>query len=123
MFFVYSLSWWYGAGWKLQFSKMLDRLANIGRAFSGGTLIRTLFNPWKQIISGAERQASLESKMRAVLDNIISRFVGFGIRSFTLIAALISISAVLIISVVWLIIWPIIPITPVIGFALFVWRY
>ena len=99
MFVVYCLSWWYTAGWKHQFESTVQRVAKVGKAFSGGSLLRTLFSPWKQIVSGTARDASLNDKMRALVDNLVSRFVGFMIRSLTLIAAVIVLIATIILGI------------------------
>ena len=119
MFFIRMLGWWYGGGWLHQTSQAFRRIGNIARAFSGGTLLKTLFRPWKQITFGGGPNASLQMRMRAVLDNIVSRFVGFMMRSATLFAALVSIIFVSVISLIWVVVWPLLPLSPIV-FA-FIW--
>jgi hypothetical protein len=93
------LGWWYGAGWKQQIALVGTRASKVAKAFSGGAILRTLFSPWKQIVSGTDRDAAIGDKLRAMLDNIISRFVGFMVRSFTLIAAVFALAGTLLL--VW----------------------
>jgi len=114
MFAVYLLGWWYGAGWKEQFKLTGVRVARVGKAFSGGTLLRTLFSPWKQLVSATERDAALGDKLRAVVDNIVSRFVGFMVRIITLLAACVTIVAVLIVNTIIIILWPLVPLLPIV---------
>lgn len=113
MFVFYMLGWWYGAGWKNQIALVGKRVKNVGKAFSGGALLRTLFSPWKQIVSGTDRDAALGDKMRAVLDNIISRFVGFMVRSFTLLAATVMIIVTLVVGLILVVSWPLVPFIPI----------
>ncbi len=113
MFVIYMMGWWYGAGWKHQFTLVGKRVTKVSKAFSGGALLRTLFSPWKQIVTGTERDAALGDKMRAILDNIISRFVGFMVRSLTLLAAVITLIATLLIGLVLVLAWPLVPFAPI----------
>ncbi|SRR6266567_1410640 len=100
--------WWYGAGWQLLARNMQRRMRGISRMFSVAILIRTIFAPWKRIITYPG--AGLDAKMRALADNMVSRFVGFTIRLFVLIAAGLMLLLGGIASVVELIIWPLLPI-------------
>ena len=87
------------------------RLDSVQRSFSAGTLLRTLFSPWKQIIGVSVKDQSLDNKIRAMLDSLVSRFVGFMVRTFTLIAAFFSLILVLIVGLVSIIIWPLLPVS------------
>jgi len=48
-------------------------------------------------------------KFRAVIDNLVSRAVGFVVRLFALITALLIMSGYLIFGGILLVIWPIVP--------------
>ena len=106
MSIVYLLSWWYGSGWLGQWKLVSVRLINAGRFFSMLTVIRTLFSPWKQLVSHAP---SSGLNIQKLVDNMISRFVGFFIRIFTLIAAVFSLTGIAVLSVGAAIIWPALP--------------
>lgn len=103
------ISWWYGVGWLQQWQSIVPNIKRVADIFSVDILSRTMFAPWKQIIASTRNDSSIEARFRASIDNIISRFVGFFVRFFTLLVALIA----LIITVVYLVLkamlWPILP--------------
>ena len=114
------LGWWYGAGWRWVILKASKRLDAVQRSFSVGTLFRTLLSPWKQIIGTSVKDQSLDNKFRAMLDSLVSRFVGFMVRSFTLIAAFVSLTLVLLLGLLSIVIWPFIPVSIIAVILLFV---
>lgn len=101
------LSWWYSTGWRRVAQSILTTTAAIERSFSVSSLLGTLFAPWRRIVSYANR--SLDEKIRAALDNLISRMVGFFVRFFVLIAALVSVILSLVVLTAATLIWPFIP--------------
>ncbi len=119
MLIVSMFSWWYTSGWRWVITRALARLNTVQRMFSVGILLRTLFSPWKQIIGAPNKNQSLDAKFRMKLDNLISRFVGFGVRSLTLLAALVSLIFVLLIGVVTIALWPLLPLSIVVVFMIF----
>jgi len=66
-----------------------------------------MFAPWRRIVSYPGR--TLTDKLRAVVDNLVSRAVGFIVRLLALIAAFTIMSAYVILGGLLLIIWPIVP--------------
>lgn len=102
------LAWWYGPGWLQALGSAKVWTLAIGRAFSVGILLRTLLSPWRRIMTPPGR--SLDDKLRAMLDNLISRFVGFFVRLAALTAALFMLVGALIGGVVTAIIWPVVPV-------------
>jgi hypothetical protein len=105
------VSWWYGSGWAGALHATQQRLSKLAEAFSMGTLLHTLFAPWKRIISYPG--AGLEAKMRALLDNLISRCVGFTVRIFVLLAAAAAFVGLCVFGVLEIVIWPLLPILAV----------
>lgn len=101
-------SWWYGNGWKQLFSGLGPRLVVVEETFSVKQLLRTLFAPWKKIISYPSD--NINEKFRAFVDNMFSRAVGFVVRFFVLLAALICIIATILLSLVEIILWPLMPV-------------
>jgi len=71
-------------------------------------LLRTMFAPWRQIVSLPGR--SIGERLRAVLDNLVSRCIGFSIRLMVLIIAVLLTMAVGLVGLVAAITWPFIPI-------------
>lgn len=76
-------------------------------SFSVRQLLRTLFAPWRKIISYPGR--SLQDRFRAWLDNMFSRLVGFVVRVSVLMAAVVTIIAVSILTMLELVLWPLLP--------------
>lgn len=77
------ISWWYGQGLLGFWQGILIMTEKIYSFFSIRTLVRTLFDPWKRDNYTVEN-ASLETRMQILLNNLISRFIGFVIRLVTM---------------------------------------
>ena len=87
--------------------------------FSMGSLIRTLFQPFRQIsAAAASADSSLELKFHMFIDRLVSRVVGFFSRLILLIVGSIIIILGSIFSLLALILWPVIPLAPVAGIIL-----
>lgn len=108
MIFLELFRWWYGPGWLLMLRKITDRPQKISRVFAIGTLLGTLFSPWKRIMTTGAK--SIDDKMRAFVDNLVSRTVGFVVRSTVLFTAAILLAGSLIAGVLIAIIWPLVPV-------------
>ena len=109
------VTWWYGRGWANAANNLIAMATGVSRLFSVPILLRTLFSPWKRIISYPG--ASLDAKLRAMADNLVSRAVGFVVRVFVLLTALIMEALVCCFGALWIIVWPGIPL---VGAALLV---
>ena len=107
MLLVAFVQWWYGPGWRDTASRISARIRLTYLTFSVPILIPTMFAPWRRIITYPGR--SMGEKFRAVLDNLISRAVGFIVRLFALLAALIIMGGYAIFGGLLLIIWPVVP--------------
>lgn len=81
--------------------------------FSVPTLARTMFAPWRRIITYPG--AGLDAKLRAMGDNMVSRAIGFTVRLLVLSAALVTLTLVSIIGVLQIILWPLVPPAIVVG--------
>lgn len=100
-------SWWYGAGWRSVAASLKPRIQGVVASFSVPQLLRTMFAPWRRIITYPGR--SLEERFRAWGDNLFSRAVGFVVRVSVLVVALISVGVVAFLTLLELIIWPLLP--------------
>ncbi|MFV0485166.1 MAG: hypothetical protein ACK5MU_02995 [Candidatus Saccharimonadales bacterium] len=78
------VSWWYGAGFMARLRGLGQRLGRTADTFSIGLMLKTLFNPFRQIDAGAEGSGP-SGMMQAFLSRLISRFVGFVMRFFLII--------------------------------------
>lgn len=101
--------WWYTRGWVEAFKHLKSKLKFLSEFFSLGLLVRTLFKPWRQLNWQVMSDAAAGQRMKVWLDNLVSRFVGLGVRSLTLLFALISFVVVGVFSLALLIIWPALP--------------
>lgn len=110
------VKWWYGPGWAGVVTNIKARAETLSDMFSVSILLRTLFSPWRRIITYPG--AGLDAHFRAMLDNLVSRFIGFMVRVCVLIAAGVGFSVLLIASLVELVLWPLLPL---VGIGLVVW--
>ena len=113
------LSWWYLSGWSTFIHKIRTSFASIADFFSMSSLVRTLFKPYRQISAEtANPSSSVSLKFHMFIDRLISRIIGFISRLLLLIVGTITIIIGGIVSLVILILWPFIPLTPIIGLVL-----
>jgi hypothetical protein len=113
------LSWWYGDGFLRRIQITQKRLISSADIFSISLLIRTLFNPFRQISVDATG-ASLPEKIRAFFDRLLSRIIGAIVRSFMILFGSMFIFLRLILEVIMITFWLFMPILPVIGAILMV---
>lgn len=109
-------AWWYGPGWVQAWRDSLVWTQKVQRAFSVDVLLKTLFSPWKRIVSLPGR--SLDEKFRAAIDNLVSRVIGFFVRLMVLIVAFVMMAATLVAGVALAALWPLVPF---IGIGLIIW--
>lgn len=108
------LSWWYGRGWSGLARRVGKRVDGVLEFFSVGTLIRTLFAPFRQFSAG-QVQGSFSVQMRALFDRTFSRFVGAFMRSILISLGFWGAVFAGLLGVLQLVIWPIVPLLPLIG--------
>ena len=109
-------AWWYGPGWVRAWRDSLIWTKKVQRTFSVDVLLKTLFSPWKRIVSLPGR--SLDEKFRAAIDNLVSRVIGFFVRIIILFAASVMIFGTLLAGITLAALWPLIPF---IGLGLIIW--
>ena len=113
--FVELLRWWYGPGWMATVHRVSAWTSGIERAFSLTLLLKTLFSPWRRIISVSGR--GIDAKIKAALDNLVSRLVGFVVRSIVLVAAGAATLGAFIGGLLMMVIWPLLPVA-IVAFAI-----
>lgn len=101
-------TWWYSRGWRQLAINMQRRISLTSSMFSVPILLRTLFSPWKRIVTYPG--SSIDAKIRAFSDNMVSRFVGFTVRIFVLFTAGIMLLVVSVVALIELVAWPLLPI-------------
>jgi len=114
MFLVGILSWWYGKGWVSRVHMINSRLKISVDTFSIGLLFKTLFNPFRQISADATGR-SLSEKMRAFFDRLLSRVIGFIVRSFMICFGFIFIALQALFGIFILMAWLVLPLLPLFG--------
>lgn len=110
------ISWWYGAGWIDNIHLTRQRISFTYHEFSVPILTRTMFSPWRRIVSYGG--GSIGMRLRAVVDNVVSRFVGLTVRLLALVAALVLMTLTAVLGAVTMIVWPLLPLA---GPALLLW--
>jgi len=108
------ITWWYGTGWAGEFRLQARRLGRVEGFFAFDTLLRTLFQPFRQIDAGS-RRGGLSVQFRAWLDKSISRFIGASARLVLLLAGALWWCVSALTSACWLMLWPLLPVMPIIG--------
>lgn len=101
------IQWWYGPGWRGAGQGILERVRTTYLNFSIPILLGTMFEPWRRIVTPS--QGSVSMRMRAMLDNLISRFVGFGVRLSALLAAVVIIAFNIVVGGILFLLWPVLP--------------
>ena len=113
------ISWWYLDGYKLFAKKLWTKLGDTVDLFSIGSLLKTLFAPYRQIAAN-EQGKSLDAKFMVFLDRLVSRLVGGVCRIGIVLIGIIVILIQFICSIISLIIWPILPLSPLIFIMFYV---
>lgn len=116
MVIINLFTWWYAEGYRDLLSRLRDRIFRVWHFFSVDLLFKTLFAPWKQIITYPGK--SIQAQMRALLDNLVSRLVGFAVRTIIILAAIITIAATALIGAIIFVLWPL---APVLVVGLIIW--
>lgn len=104
--------WWYGQGWLRVIRDFPVNLQRVLHIFSVPILLRTLWAPWRRIITYPG--ASIDAKLRALGDNLVSRFIGFTVRMLVLVAATLIALLVTVWGIVCILAWPFIPVAAVV---------
>src|SRR5471030_1242821 len=107
MLLVAFVQWWYGPGWRDTASRLMVRIHQTYLTFSVPILLRTLFAPWRRIITPSG--SSIEQRLRALLDNLVSRTVGFTVRLLALAIACFIMVCYVLLGGVCLLLWPVLP--------------
>ncbi len=105
-------TWWYGPGWFRNFTQSKVHIANFSKNFSVSILFKTLFAPWKQIYSTAQGRQTAVDKFT---DQLISRLVGFAVRSMTLLFASLGLLFIAVFQLLWILLWPFLPMLVVVA--------
>lgn len=118
MLFVDLISWWYSRGWAWVLHELfVVKSKSIASFFSVQDLARTLFAPFRQDAINTQN-APLGVKLQAFGGNIISRFLGFLIRSTLIVIGVVLLLLNALVGVCIVILWPLIPAAPIVAVVL-----
>ncbi|MDR2524556.1 MAG: hypothetical protein LBC95_03430 [Candidatus Nomurabacteria bacterium] len=113
-------SWWYTTGFREQLAKIKMSFVKLNDQFSIPLLLKTLFQPFRQISAG-KVDGALSDKIRAWGDRMVSRAIGGFIRTTVMLIGLVVMAACGIFSGLRIIIWLAMPILPLTSFAIMSW--
>jgi hypothetical protein len=120
MLMVDLLGWWYFRGWLWFMRHMfVEQTGKIMQFFSISDLLKTLFSPFRQDAVNV-KGAPIGVRLQIFGGNIISRFFGFIIRTTLIFVGLILVLLNGIFAVVASLVWPLMPISPVVAVVLIV---
>lgn len=105
--------WWYTPGFSVLLKMLQDSFAKTFDRFSFGTLIATLFAPFRQIDAGTTGK-SISEKLQAWLSRLISRLIGCLVRLFIFVMGVVVLLVKAVVSVALLVFWPLAPLLPVV---------
>lgn len=117
MFLVGIFQWWYGNGLLQYIRQSFLGVLRTADFFSVGLLLRTLFNPFRQI-SAAPVGGALSVQLSAFFDKLFSRAIGAVVRSMVIIVGLLMILLRFLWMIVGIIMWLALPLMPFIGIIL-----
>ncbi len=112
------IQWWYFAGWKTFVKLLFQKISDHADYFSFGTLFRTFFAPFRQIDTESGGR-SINERFSAFIGRTISRVIGAIIRFFILLTGIIVILVEFVFGSLLLVVWPFIPLIPLVCFVLF----
>jgi len=118
MFMVDLLGWWYSRGWSWVLTHtLIDRNKKILAALSFKDMVRTWFAPYRQTFAGSVR-GGIGDKIRGMIDQLVSRTIGFIVRSVLIFTAFLAVCFNTVISILVVLFWPVIPALPLIAIVL-----
>lgn len=116
MLAVSFLQWWYLRGWLIYFDGFRTKMRDMADFFSIGLLLRTLFQPFRQISADETgEKGGLEGALIAFFDRLLSRLIGFIVRICVIIGGIIVMTFELVAGLVIALLWPCIPLLPFAG--------
>ena len=111
------LEWWYSDGWLSELTRIRWSFLKVADKFSIGLLVKTLLAPFRQI-SADEQARTAGGLINVLIDKLISRLVGLFMRLVMIVLGLVTLLLLMAISLIRMIVWPMLPLLPVVGVAL-----
>ena len=102
--------WHYAQAPKLILSLWKNMLWYIGHIFSVGTLMKSLFTPWKRIVAKRNKKWNFDDIASAILANFLSRIIGAVMRLFLVAIGRIMQLIVIVLGFIFYLSWFILPV-------------
>jgi hypothetical protein len=122
MLLIELVKWWYSAGIVVHLRKIARRLQRTQDNFSLGLLLKTLFKPFRQIDAAANLDptvsVSIDQQFKRFTSDLISRFIGFWMRLFLMLAGIAILILQTLYSVLTFAIYLVLPLAPIAGIVL-----
>jgi hypothetical protein len=118
MMLISMLSWWYTAGWASLAGRVGRRVQSVMNTFSVQLLAGSLFEPFRQISAGQSGGPGFDAQLKALGDRLFSRIFGAVVRSLFILMGLVGTFFMVIIGLLQIILWPVVPLLPILGIAL-----
>ncbi|MBR1939383.1 hypothetical protein IJ847_01470 [Candidatus Saccharibacteria bacterium] len=113
------IQWWYLHGWGLYLNRFKNRIHSTFEFFSIGLLLRTLFQPFRQISANdTSGRTDPVSVLNSILDNLLSRTIGFFVRVGIITVGTILTILEVVLGTLFAILWPVLPVLPIVGICL-----
>jgi len=115
LFFPSYFVWHYGRAFADLLALYTTALRFTLRLFSLGTLLRTLFSPWRRMGEEYKKGFDPEAFFSSLIVNILMRLVGAFIRIIVIIFGLVTLAFVVMFGVIAFALWALAPFLVVVG--------
>jgi hypothetical protein len=112
------LTWWYTAGWTALVRTASRRIDGTLEMFSVSLLLGSLFQPFRQISTEGPSGGGLDVQLRAFGDLLFSRIFGMFVRGLFIFVGLFAALFMGLVALVEIVVWPLVPVLPVIGLVM-----
>ena len=102
-------AWYYTGAVKSLVKIWKDFIIFVKEYYSIPLLLKTLISPWKRDVTRRPRGLDIKKLFEALFFNLISRGIGFLIRSITVVIGLVSLIGVIVFGFLALVLWLILP--------------
>lgn len=113
-------SWWYTTGLSEEFDRIKRMISRVSDQFSIGLLLKTLFQPFRQISANTRSDGALEDRIRAWFDRLTSRIIGAFIRLFVIVVGAVALLLTILFAALRITFWVLLPILPFAGIYLMI---
>lgn len=111
------LRWHYGRAFGELFHLWLNFLWFVIHFFSLKELSRALFAPWRRMTEEKQRGLNFENLAAYIIVNLLSRAVGFIMRSSVLVVGLVCLTVIIVVGTLTFVLWLFLPAIAIASFV------